>query len=414
MLEENTSSLLNRIAAIITKYDKIAEITGERFNIFNILRLDSSEVKLHSALIAELLNPNGKHGCRNLFLNHFLESLKQTIEADKDLSTRIINYENVIENFRKEEINVEIEKGIGNKTVDDKDGGRIDIILTTGSGEAIVLENKIYADDQKGQLRRYYNYCKNTLHKEPIVMYLTLNGEAPGNYTTCNDEPYYSTEAINVVAINYKTFIIGWLEKCRENAVSLPLLRETITQYIYLLKQLTHQSTNENMKNEIAEAVAGNLDFISSAQTVWENQEAIKLQVIRNVASKLSEKAKGLGWSFDTSEESAILGKADSGFGFLLENNSYWIYFYFRSDFDNLEFGIDWLPNKPKDPILQKKLWDYFNQFEIGKEFKLDDWIWGCDFKPWSEARDWQEKLLEMPEAIIEKTEKLKGLAKKF
>jgi len=40
---------------------------GEKFNIFEILGLKTSEVRLHSAIIAELLNPNGNHGLGDKF-----------------------------------------------------------------------------------------------------------------------------------------------------------------------------------------------------------------------------------------------------------------------------------------------------------------------------------------------------------
>ena len=49
----------------------------------------------------------------------------------------------------------------------------------------------------------------------------------------------------------YKNDIIQWLEKCRKEAVTHSILRETITQYINLIKYLTHQTINENMEKEI-------------------------------------------------------------------------------------------------------------------------------------------------------------------
>lgn len=72
-----TISLLHRTSAIIAKYDSIANITGENFNVFNVLGMGSSEVKLHSALISELINPKGKHGQGMVFLNHFLKKLQE-------------------------------------------------------------------------------------------------------------------------------------------------------------------------------------------------------------------------------------------------------------------------------------------------------------------------------------------------
>ena len=48
---------------------------GNSFNIFNVLGMTSNEVKLHSALIVEMLDPNGSHGMKDLFLKAFIEAL---------------------------------------------------------------------------------------------------------------------------------------------------------------------------------------------------------------------------------------------------------------------------------------------------------------------------------------------------
>ena len=54
-------NLLIQIGAINKSYEKIAKLTGENFNIFEVLGLTTNEVRTHSAFIAELLNPKGSH-----------------------------------------------------------------------------------------------------------------------------------------------------------------------------------------------------------------------------------------------------------------------------------------------------------------------------------------------------------------
>jgi len=66
-MEINYDSLLDQVNAISKKYKKVNELTGENFNIFRILKLESSEVKTHSAFIAELLKPSGSHGQKDTF-----------------------------------------------------------------------------------------------------------------------------------------------------------------------------------------------------------------------------------------------------------------------------------------------------------------------------------------------------------
>ena len=101
------------------KYDELAAVTGEKFNVFSILGVETAEVK-HSAILADLLNPQGLHGQGATFLKLFLEI------------TNLGDYEN-LETFR-----VRTEVSTDNK-------GRIDILLEKNDA-CIVIENKIYAE----------------------------------------------------------------------------------------------------------------------------------------------------------------------------------------------------------------------------------------------------------------------------
>ena len=63
--------LLIQVSAISKKYENAAKLTGENFNIFDVLKLSTSEVRTHSAFLAELLNPEGSHGQGDIFLRLF-------------------------------------------------------------------------------------------------------------------------------------------------------------------------------------------------------------------------------------------------------------------------------------------------------------------------------------------------------
>ena len=67
--------LLKNISVIRNKYDEISKVTGDKFNIFSILHLESDEVRLHSRLIGELLNPNGSHNQKGLYLKLFIDAM---------------------------------------------------------------------------------------------------------------------------------------------------------------------------------------------------------------------------------------------------------------------------------------------------------------------------------------------------
>ena len=48
---------------------------GKRFNVFSALNMCSDEMRLHSRLLATLLNPKASHGLGNQFLKLFLIAL---------------------------------------------------------------------------------------------------------------------------------------------------------------------------------------------------------------------------------------------------------------------------------------------------------------------------------------------------
>ena len=49
METQSLQNILTQISAIIRQYDKIAELTGENFNVFKVLGLTTIEVRTHSA-----------------------------------------------------------------------------------------------------------------------------------------------------------------------------------------------------------------------------------------------------------------------------------------------------------------------------------------------------------------------------
>lgn len=93
------------------------------FNVFEILGMQSNETRLHSALIAELLNPEGNHGLGAEPLRAFVAEVCNDSLAD----------------FKCDNAKVFIEYNIGRVEVDYDAGGRIDIVIKDGEGKAIII-----------------------------------------------------------------------------------------------------------------------------------------------------------------------------------------------------------------------------------------------------------------------------------
>src|SRR5690606_36233623 len=91
--------------------------------------------------------------------------------------------------------------------------GRLDILIQNSRNQAILLENKIYADDQDKQLERYFEYGKVNFGNEFKLLYLTLQG---------NESETTDKTIVDYIQVSYSELIIEWLDKCIEIAVRSP------------------------------------------------------------------------------------------------------------------------------------------------------------------------------------------------
>jgi hypothetical protein len=257
----NPALELIRHTVTLNDYERVlAESSGERFNIFEILRIKHYEVGTHSPFLAELLNPRGRHGLGEQPLALFLRHLE-------------------IDNFDAQSAQVSIEYDAG--TCTNEEGGRIDILISDRQNRQLLIENKIYAGDQDQQTQRYLNFSKLGL-----LLYLTLNGRSPSNYSGEKNE--------RLRCISYQDHILPWLSACRKEASVAPTVRETLTQYIRLVQELTQQNTNTRMTTKLVDAVLQNEENLKAfvtlrnATSAVEDAIAVWLELqLKDVASTL-------------------------------------------------------------------------------------------------------------------------------
>ena len=395
-------SLLNQVSGIVRKYDEFAALTGENFNIFNILGLSTREVRLHSSLLAELLNPDGSHGMKDVFLKLFVDKLylveKKEEENKKNKLDGIVK---TVEPFKTESATVKVEKWISIVNEGKIENGYIDIYIKNSANQSIIIENKIYAGDQKEQLRRYHNFDKTAK-----LVYLTLDKKEAGDFTTDNEAN--PTDKITPICISYADHIKDWLEECREKATNHPILRETITQYIYLIKYLTNQTTNKNMEKELVNLILGDSEHIKSVQQINAVWKACQLQIIQNLKVDIQKIAEKLSLKYVFSD--GELDKSNPEFWFYKEGKSYCIYFEFEKEFDVMRVGIHNVSKEiPCTRDIRMKLKTHFSDFQLNGENSLtssdadNDWIWSSYFKEWK-STSWADIASKMPDAILETT----------
>lgn len=249
---------LENINLIDKKY-QILKSKDENFNIFSILRNEYDEVNLHSKFIVELIK-NKTYGYKFLIL--FLKKIGIDFFEIKDYQV------------------------FGEYTV--KNNGRIDILIKIYSKiekKVIVLENKIYAEDQFQQLKRYYDSMvrEGYKDKEIEIVYLTLFGQAP------SEESILGLKGKNIIEISYKNEIIEWIEELIKEVAQNPIMRETLVQYKKLLEKLTNSEEKDFMK-ELKEMILLNQEYLNIAWKLPDIVESIKVDLQLKFWQKLEEK----------------------------------------------------------------------------------------------------------------------------
>ncbi|TXE15703.1 hypothetical protein ES692_15605 [Psychroserpens burtonensis] len=315
MEAKKLAKILKDTKRIIKHHNELTVAKGDHFNLFSVLKIETRENKTHSAFLAELLNPEGSHRMGDVFLQHFIT----TIEHSKSFETK--------------KAKVKVERSIGAvdlkaKKGEDKSkasGGRIDICLEDIKGNIISIENKIHALDQKAQIQRYYNHqtAKNT------VYYLTLKGTEPIKDSKLNlisREDFYN--------ISYRDYIVKWLERCLKEVPNFTGLRESINQYILLIKKLTNTLDAKHEK-ELGEIM---LDNLLESEYISNNYQRVLNTIRENFRTAL---ANSLCEKLDSEIFNIVIGDAiDKQYAQL------WIYI---KGFENpqLCFGVETFSGVP-------------------------------------------------------------------
>lgn len=251
----NTEEIISELNGIRLKCHHEKASSGFHFNIFEILNLSTNEVRTHSAFISELLDRKGRHGQGDVFLRIFLSLIE-------------------IQNFDTENSRVEIETYIGEINDDKTEGGRLDIFIATKNSPNIIIENKIYAVDQTNQLLRYSNFDPSA-----TLIYLTLDGR--------NSSERF--EGQNVIALSYSQDITRWLEECMLITNHIPVIKETLSQYLNLIRKLTQQYALEHMEKEIYALLIKNPDYALTIQDSYNALNAIKNKIRKSFFTRIKE-----------------------------------------------------------------------------------------------------------------------------
>lgn len=313
-------SLFDKICLLNQAYKRLEDEKGENYNLFKVIDMTSNETSVHSAFLADLLNPKGLHHMGDVFLRLF---------TDEFLNGMSFSTETAI---------VEREKYIGPVTA--TTGGRLDIIVTDADRKAIIIENKIHASDQENQLIRYHNYTeKNT--SEHKLFYLSLDGTVHDEDKTAKHDNKELIEEEHYFTISYESDILKWLEQCREKVVNKPLIREGISHYINLIKHLTNQTISKEMEKDLKDLILENPKYIQNLGII---REAINLSVVE-LQRRFWELLKKKMEEFNNDDNDySVIEKGE--YRYALDEKEDRINKYYKGNLNNKRYGFEFLVNR--------------------------------------------------------------------
>lgn len=190
------------------------------------------ETRLHSRFIHSMINPNGTHFQETLYLKEFLLAINPKL----------------LSQFNLDNISVHREKD------------SIDLLIEDGT-TYLILENKLYATDQKKQIERYIESIQQRIIQNEetdgsniIVAYLSLKGKHPstyslGDYQLSEDRSQLikNKHLIDYYTLSYQDTIPQWVEACLAQTYNIANLSNAFNEYKIILNRLNKMTTNQQM-----------------------------------------------------------------------------------------------------------------------------------------------------------------------
>lgn len=236
-----------QLITLTQQYKKLLD-KPDSYNLFSVLRSRSDEVRLHSRFLADLLNRNGKHGLNGTPLKLLLDKILKV---------------NVLRGNYDFDVMVEHQN--------------IDIFLVNRTTkQAIIIENKIYASDQDQQLLRYYLIAKDEGYNDISVVYLTLLGHSPNQCSVQGNLGSLDGFKQELLLLSYREDINLWVQKIIEKSAQIPALRESLIQYVEILRELTGMSNNREYIQELKKLLI-DTDSLDIVDNIKEAHYELKL-----------------------------------------------------------------------------------------------------------------------------------------
>lgn len=317
-------------------------------NVFEVMGSISSKVmnKKHDTPgtmnIAEIMNRHHLENQHSNIISFLIDP--EEIHNHPEFGTKFLDL------LKKKGLNITGEKICNTVREDSTDDlRRIDIFVET-ENEYIIIENKVYADDQDNQIHDYIEYVKEkySADEKVFVVYLNPWGYDPSEKSISPEELANLKNEKHFITLSYSEDILNWLDQL-EFKKDEDVLKAGIVQYIDVVQAITNKrkevfKMNEEIANElfyeygklsreelkeklhlmytfqkninltlfinffeeIYKEGKGKLKFLCSGNSNYENTEAWEKDVIQN------RKKFGIRYSFNNHEKDLFVADLNS------------------------------------------------------------------------------------------------------
>lgn len=359
-----------------------------KFNIFNVLKIDSFEIR-HSNMLAWLLNPNENHGLGDKVLLGLIKFITA------NLKKRTLSMHELCQ-LLNNRYSFSVLREYNN----------IDILLVSNENKMVIcIENKVYSAEHDDQLSRYKNFVEKRYNGyKQFYLYLTLAGLPSSDPDVWTSISYAAMQNIIAVACQnselspeVKIFIDNYLDvikgkiqaddpEIKKVCNEIYLKHKKALDLIYSYKSSEAELICLNLKDWLSE----NRDTGIDEKSLWVDEGWIRFkssyldELFPDESFPIIKKRKECSW------------KKDSVYYYQLQkvNDSYVLDLAFGYDFISLE-------NQPKiDEFLEKmgkqcdpSSWGYKIYSFEQNEYAADTFLQGDFTKLMNNIKAEEEKM---------------------
>lgn len=389
-----TGQLLERIRSVAETSSAMQKLYDERlapdFGFFDHEPVDEMRI---SRMLAVLLDPQGRHAQRGLFLHLFLKAVG-------------ISWPREVCDVARLDIEFHF------------NGGRLDIFIRSGD-HILAIENKLWGGSPERQIERYLAFVARAKRGSAAVVFLSPTGVKPPENSLHPTLVEAAMDGQLLYLMSYEANVKAWLAQCRAHSRS-ERVAVWIGEFSRMIERIFCSIQDDPMQENVINAALGTPDSVAATMQLLAAQDAIRSKLFAKLASQIREIADSKGWKVDWTDACDVAyGGIETAFA---ENRP-----KFRIEFQSkrymaLIYGlVRTSRNVPSFGTLRRELlqsvgdgkesewWLWYRQASVNEPMCPVDPNWLPAIEPWRKIADGT-----LAATLVESAERFQGVLKEM